>query len=358
MGWFDKDIWHGPTVIGTYETQPEKEQAVFRVFLGSIALAAYAIFAALPHLDRAHINTLGIMALYVVYGAITWLAVRVHPQTSVPRLTLTTIADQCMVFTALALGDSAALPLLFIVFWFLVGAGCRYGKRPLILSCAISVVGLSALMIWEPWWQHDRTAGAGLLLGVVATSFYLFMFVNKLERRAATDPLTGLLNRTSLERAVTQMQPLTKPQNGAAALFVIDLDGFKQVNDSFGHSAGDDLLQQFARALEQLSQRGDAVARLGGDEFVVFSRQVAGKAGATTLAERIHAATESIRLAAGNPVNVSASIGVYMRSSAKRAQALDMTRAFRLADYAMYTAKARGRRQTVFADELAQVEST
>lgn len=352
MGWFDKDIWHGPTVIGNYETQPEKEQAVFRTLLGSLALIAYAIFAA-PDLDAGHINTIRIMALYVVYGAFTWLAVRIQPQTLVPRLTLTTIIDQCMVFTALAMGGRAALPLLFIVFWFLVGAGCRYGKRPLILSCAISVMGLASLMIWEPWWQHDRTAGAGLLLGVVATSFYLFVFVNKLERRAATDPLTGLLNRTSLERTVGQMQPLAKPQDGVAALFVIDLDGFKQVNDSFGHSAGDDLLQQFARALTQLSRRGDAVARLGGDEFVVAARQVAGKAGATVMADRIHAATEAIRLAAGHAVHVSASIGVYMHAGSKRTQALDMTQAYRLADYAMYTAKARGRRQTVFADELA-----
>lgn len=357
MGWFDKEVWHGPTVIGIYETQPEKEQAVFRVTLGGLALVVYAIVAA-PHLDAAHRNTIGMMALYVAYGAVTWLAMRVHPRTWVPRLILTTIIDQCMVFTALALGGRAALPLLFIVFWFLVGAGSRYGKRPLMLSCAISVVGLAGLMIWEPWWRHDRPAGAGLLLAVVATSFYLFVFVNKLERRAATDPLTGLLNRTSLERTVGQMPPLAKPQDGAAALFVIDLDGFKQVNDSFGHSAGDDLLQQFARELVQLSRRGDAVARLGGDEFVVFARQVAGKEGATVIADRIHAATESIRLAAGNPVSVSASIGVYLRSGARRAHALDMTRAFRLADYAMYTAKARGRRQTVFADELTPVEST
>jgi diguanylate cyclase len=357
MGWFDKEVWHGPTVIGAYETQPEKEQAVFRTILGSIALIVYVIVAA-PHLDTAHVRTSGVMALYVVYGALSWAAVHVHPRTSLPRLTLTTIIDQSMVFTALALGGRAALPLLFIVFWFLVGAGSRYGKRPLILSCALAVAGLAGLMIWEPWWELNHQAGAGLLLGVVATSFYLFVFVNKLERRAATDPLTGLLNRASLERTVGQMPPLAKPQDGTTALFVIDLDGFKQVNDSFGHSVGDDLLQQFARALIQLSRRGDAVARLGGDEFVVFARQVAGKTGATALADRIHAATESIRFVSGNPVNVSASIGVYLRSGVERSQRLDMTRAFRLADYAMYTAKARGRRQTVFADEIAQVQST
>ncbi|RFU48594.1 diguanylate cyclase [Paraburkholderia sp. DHOC27] len=356
MGWFDKDVWHGPTVIGIYETQPEKEQAVFRTILGSLALLAYAIVA-VPHLNAARINTMLVMAVYVAYGALTWLTVRVHPRTSLPRLMLTTILDQCLVFTALALGGRAALPLLFIVFWFLVGAGCRYGKRPLILSCAISVAGLTGLMIWQPWWQHNYPAGAALLLAVVASSLYLFVFVNKLERRAATDPLTGLLNRASLERTVGQTQPLAKPANSTDALFVIDLDGFKKVNDSFGHSAGDDLLQQFAQALLALSRRGDAVARLGGDEFVVFARQVAGHTGATAIAERIHVATESIRFAAGNPVNVSASIGVYLRAEAARTQKLDVTRAFRLADYAMYSAKARGPRQTVFADEWAQMES-
>jgi diguanylate cyclase (GGDEF)-like protein len=351
MGWFDKGVWHGPTVIGIYETQPEKEQAVFRTILGSIALLVYAAFAA-PHLDTSRLDTLGIMALYVAYGALTWLSVRIHPRTSFLRLTVTTILDQSLIFTALALGSRAALPLLPIVFWFLVGAGCRYGKRPLILSCAIAIAGLAGLMIWEPWWRFNRPAGAGLLLAVIAMSFYLFLFVNKLERRAATDPLTGLLNRTSLERIVGQMPPLARPQDDTGALLVIDLDGFKQVNDSFGHSAGDDLLQQFARALLQLSRRGDAVARLGGDEFVIFAHHVADKASATLIADRIHTAIESIRSAAGHPVSVSASIGIYLRTDTQRAQPLSATEAFRLADHAMYAAKARGRRQTVFVDEL------
>ena len=109
MGWFDKEVWHGPTVIGIYETQPEKEQAVFRTVLGSIALLIYVIVA-VPHLDAPHINTIGIMALYVVYGALSWAAVRVHPRTSLPRLTLTTIIDQSMVFITLALGGRAARP--------------------------------------------------------------------------------------------------------------------------------------------------------------------------------------------------------------------------------------------------------
>jgi diguanylate cyclase (GGDEF)-like protein len=351
MGWPGMGVWHGPSVIGVYQTQPEKEQAVFRTTLGSIALLIYFAFS-VTHLDRPTRITLVMMALYVLFGALTWLAVHARPATSLVRLTFTTIIDQGMAITALALGGRAALPLLFIVFWFLVGTGCRYGKRPLMLSCTIAVAGVAGLMAWEPWWILNRQVGVGLLLSIVSTSFYLFVLVNKLERRAATDPLTGLLNRSSLEHAVSQVQAAIKPQGGQLALLVIDLDGFKEVNDSFGHAVGDELLQHFAHELVRTSRRGDAVARLGGDEFVVFARQIASRTDAGTIANRIHAAIESIRFVAGQPVLVSASIGVCLLSEADRVRVQDVGQVIQMADRAMYAAKSRGRSQTVFADEL------
>lgn len=343
--------WHGPTVLDGFQSQPEKEQAVFRFTLGGLALLIYCAWVT-GNMDRAARITIGMMALYVLFGLLTWVATRARPGISIPRLIVTTIVDQGMAITALALGGRAALPLLFIVFWFLVGTGCRYGKRPLMISCAIAVAGVAGLMVWEPWWVSNRPVGAGLLLAVVATSFYLFVLVNKLERRAATDPLTGLLNRSSLEQIVGQSQWTSRPQGEKAALLLIDLDGFKDVNDSLGHASGDGLLQDFARNLVRETRRGDAVARLGGDEFVVFARQIADKAQVGAIADRIHAAIESIDAIDGQAVLVTASIGICLASETDRAHPLDVRQMLQRADRAMYLAKARGRRQTAFEDEV------
>lgn len=162
---------------------------MFRSTLGSVAFFIYLGFAS-GAIDGPTRVTLEMMALYVVFGFATWIAVSLRPSLSTERLTVTTVVDQGMAVFALALGGRAALPLLFIVFWFLVGTGCRYGKRPLMLSCSIAVLGFAGLMLWQPWWMSNRQVGLGLLLAVVATSFYLYVLVNKLERRAATDPLT------------------------------------------------------------------------------------------------------------------------------------------------------------------------
>ncbi|GAB2897956.1 hypothetical protein GCM10027093_37390 [Paraburkholderia jirisanensis] len=348
MSWLGTGAWHGTTVIDGYQSQPEKEQAVFRFTLGSVALAIYCVFA-LTDLDRPARLTIAVMALYVLFGFASWLAIRLQPGKSPLRLIITTLVDQGMAIAALALGGRAALPLLFIVFWFLVGAGCRYGKRPLILSCAMAVTGFVGLMAHEPWWIMNRPVGVGLLLAVVATSFYLFVLVNKLERRAATDPLTGLLNRTSLVQAVGHAHMSRRQQANQVGLLVIDLDGFKDVNDSFGHAAGDEMLRRFAHELSRMSRRGDAVARLGGDEFVVFARSIVNEADAMAIAERIHAAIESINAAIGLPVSVTASIGICLYPEARRARTLDVGQALQRADRAMYAAKAQGRRQTMFA---------
>jgi diguanylate cyclase (GGDEF)-like protein len=351
MEWLGTGFWHGPTVIGGYESRPEREQAIFRSTLGSAALLIYFGYA-VGDMDEATRVTLQMMALYVAFGLTTWIAVTLRPSLSTTRLTITTIIDQGMAVIALALGGRAALPLLFIVFWFLVGTGCRYGKRPLILSCSIAVMGFACLMIWQPWWVANRQVGVGLLLSVVATSFYLYVLVNKLERRAATDPLTGLLNRSSFEHLVERTRS-SRETGEQTAVMLIDLDGFKNVNDSLGHRAGDALLQNFASRLSGACRHGDVIARLGGDEFVVFARNLGGLDELHTVANQIHQAIDCIEFA-DESLTVTASIGICpvpSRTGANKRQ-VSVSAMLQSADRAMYEAKANGRAQTVFSCEV------
>lgn len=91
--------------------------------------------------------------------------------------------DRPCALAALAAGGPAALPLLWVVFWFLVGAGRRDGQRMPGLSCAVALVGIMCLMHWQPWQRADITAGLGVALSVLAISLYLALLVNRLENR-------------------------------------------------------------------------------------------------------------------------------------------------------------------------------
>lgn len=169
-----------------------------------------------------------------------------------------------------------------------------------------------------------------------------------LHHRATHDALTDLLGRDEFERCVQETLVRSKPprQVGAHLLFV-DLDGFKRVNDTYGHVAGDQLLCEVAARLRALAPPDAVIGRLAGDEFVVA---VAGAAtAATDLARELLGGLRCpVALPIGEVV-VSASIGIVE-------VATSLTVALREADAAMYRAKSRGRNQFVVWDESMRME--
>jgi diguanylate cyclase (GGDEF)-like protein/PAS domain S-box-containing protein len=143
----------------------------------------------------------------------------------------------------------------------------------------------------------------------------------ELTHHATYDALTGCLNRVSIMAALRGF--LTDPgdSRGLAAIF-IDLNNFKEINDTLGHAAGDDLLTYVAAALRDAIRGTDLLGRLGGDEFLIVARDVAGQAEAGRLGEHLtaHLATYGTELA-GRRVNVQASIGVAWTGPAPAALA-------------------------------------
>ena len=336
---------------------PEREQATLRVWMGAAVLLAYGVFSWL-HPSRDALLVMRIIALYVSYGAITLLIVSRATSPSQIRLTATTIADQSILGLALAAGGAIALPLIWVMFWFLIGSGCRYGKRTLAVSCATALVIVVSLSIGQPWWNANIPAAIGLGLSVLGASVYLSVLVDRLgsvnrdlARQASTDPLTGLSNRYALEQIVDRA--MTTPEadgDAATALLLIDLDGFKEVNDTYGHAVGDMLLQAFAQSLARRMRKSDTTARLGGDEFVVLAHQVRDRAAVLAVADSIHSVLGAITSVQERPVSVSASIGACLLSSAAAAHQSGMTAVLRAADRAMYRAKGLGEGKTVFAE--------
>ncbi len=173
----------------------------------------------------------------------------------------------------------------------------------------------------------------------------------KLAHEASHDALTGLANRAAalgaLERAVAR----ARRSGEAIAVLFADLDGFKAVNDTRGHGAGDEVLVEIGRRLQRSVRDGDLVARLGGDEFVVIAEPVQDDCEAVSLAERL---IEVV----GSPIPVGeeeASVGLSVGVALNTHPGLDADGLLNAADAALYTAKARGRGCVVLAGDAPSV---
>ena len=335
---------------------PEKEQATLRIILGGLATAVYGALAwSAP--TPAAIASFHALALYLIYGVASCLIISRMQRQSNLRLAFTTVADQALLAVVLGVGGALTLPMLWAVFLFLIGAGGRYGKRALALSCGTALVGIVALSILQPWWMINRSAALGIGLSVLGASVYLAVLVGRLgsENRdlalkAGTDPLTGLSNRYMLEQTIGRaVTAISTGQEGATALLLIDLDGFKEVNDTYGHEVGDVVLQTFAALLAGRVRITDTVARLGGDEFVVLARHVTGSHAVQTVANGVHAVLAEMTSVQDRVVNVSASIGACLISPDLSPGYRDIAVLMRAADRAMYRAKGLGKGQTEFA---------
>jgi diguanylate cyclase (GGDEF)-like protein/PAS domain S-box-containing protein len=171
------------------------------------------------------------------------------------------------------------------------------------------------------------------------------------QRLAFYDALTGLPNRRMLLDRLDRGLAQAKRFQRSLAIMFLDLDRFKQINDTLGHDAGDELLKAVAQRLAACVRAGDTVARTGGDEFVVVLPEIAPPADATLVAEKIIQALMTPLAVYGQEIRTSTSIGIsiYPINGEDDAQAL-----MKKADMAMYAAKAAGRNRYRVFDETTE----
>ncbi|MCY4746391.1 EAL domain-containing protein [Pelomonas sp. UHG3] len=168
----------------------------------------------------------------------------------------------------------------------------------------------------------------------------------QLERLAHYDPLTELPNRALLQARLEQMLLRARRQCATTAVLIIDLDGFKTVNDSLGHPAGDELLVRVAGRLLACMRTDDLLGRLGGDEFMVVLEDCGSPEAVARLArELLDTLTEAVPLSCGQPVFVTASIGISLHPVDG---SLGLVELLRDADTALYRAKEEGRNRFCF----------
>jgi len=180
-------------------------------------------------------------------------------------------------------------------------------------------------------------------------------FEELLSHRALHDPLTGLANRQLILDRADRMLVRARRDGQPVAAFFVDLDNFKDANDSLGHEAGDRLLQAVASRLVGLLRSSDTVGRLGGDEFVILAEGISLADGPKAIAERIRQVLRPPFFIEGFeslPITVSASVGIAVGD---RQTSQDLLRD---ADIALFRAKGSGRDQSVVFQEAMHVAAS
>ena len=212
----------------------------------------------------------------------------------------------------------------------------RTGWRVLVIPLAATVGSL--VVLGDQWGDGSSSvaevAALACLAGALARTAVTFREVvglHEVRRQATTDDLTGLPNR----RALLACAEKELASGGPTALLLLDLDGFKAVNDGLGHQVGDELLRALGERMRPGLRPGDTLARFGGDEFAVLMPG-ALPADALAVAERLHDLACGPVTLGGVPVRVGASIGVATAPDQTR----DLPDLLRFADTAMYVAKS------------------
>ncbi|HEY5012473.1 MAG TPA: EAL domain-containing protein [Acidimicrobiia bacterium] len=319
---------------------------------------ANAFLSRLDHVDVGALRVTGVLSLLcalvtfflpwaryervisgtIVLGAIAFLAVSDH-------------------FDHFSRTESAVAiyPVFFIIVIAWSGLTLRRGAATMAALVSVPALGaiLSAGGHGSIGWQCAVvTLPAAAILGEVLS--WSYNRANQLARLEANrhlhDSLTGLANRVMLIDHLDQALARIRRTDHMLAVLFVDLDHFKQVNDTLGHSAGDELLVEASARLRAVVRETDTVARLGGDEFVVLCEDIESAREATEVAQRVMDALEAPFMCGENPARVSASVGIVL--SVDGNETADAV--LKNADTAMYRAKASGGSGYELFDEAMQ----
>ena len=224
---------------------------------------------------------------------------------------------------------------------------------------ALSTKAVDHALSMAPFGFKNLNGIIPLLLAVpVATTVFSFRRYRdasqarqELAKLSMLDSLTGLPNRRAFQDKLKEAIALSTTSTTAASLLLIDLDRFKEVNDSLGHDAGDDVLRRIAEQLRAILEKGDFIARIGGDEFasLVFAdtRHIQRKA--ALLARQILRKLQIEVPAPAGMIRVGCTLGI----ASCPGDAIDAEGLMALADRLLYVGKKDGRNQVVTADQLA-----
>lgn len=296
---------------------------------------------------------LGVAAGFLVTSTAWAWWVRRHSGDFPLRRLIAALVDNLMVSGAAYLGGP--LGIVFYPFFLqsIVGHGMRFGMHSLRVASTSAAVGFGVVILASEDWHEKPVVAVALWFGLLILPLYYHRLLKRLRDAksaleqeldktvyAAThDPLTDLANRGYFVQRLGELIDGGQRSGEGFALLYMDLDGFKPINDTLGHAAGDQVLVEVAAVLRRCARRSDLAARLGGDEFALLVREVADEETFDRLVRRLLIGIRAVgRRLPGAPA-LSASMGISLYPVHGTA-AGDLLSA---ADGAMYRAKRDGK---------------
>ncbi len=315
--------------------------AVFGVFAAGVAFIVLPLGTVALALAMA-----GILALVAAWTQ-RRLARSRHPARWLVAEQLTGTIGLTVVLAVSGGLDSPAVGLMALT---VAMAGARFQGRTLLLVVGATILlFLGGCLIADPRLFVDDAPTLYLWLATFVGVTGLATVLSHSERTARADAvldvLTGLLNRKALSRRAEELESQARATGLPVSVVACDLDGFKAINDSAGHDAGDAVLRDVAYAMRKALRGFDLIYRVGGDEFLVLLPGAA-TADAEDLAERLRAAVDALD---GDAAGVTLSLGVATRSGA----AFSFDEITAEADRALYRAKGEGRNRVVISGDAS-----
>lgn len=283
-----------------------------------------------------------------------FVAVRRSPVPSRIRRVAALLYDNLIVSYVSSFGGIFAI-FVALHFQTTVAWGIRFGPAYVVRTALIAVGAVSYNLIFNKYWQEHRVFGLAVIFGVLTIAATLRIVLREVASLhaqlskqaqhafaiARQDALTGLPNRLYFTDHLSQALARAQRANGAFALLLFDVDGFKRVNDSLGHQAGDALLGSIATRVGRRLRKTDFLARLGGDEFVVLLEPLHRRADAERVAEELIRNVAGLN-ESGTRVPVGISVGIVL-VDATTANTISADELLQRADRAMYEAKRAGK---------------
>lgn len=341
------------TALRRVRLSTEIGQAWFRLASAILVLGGFSLarlWKTGPGLDDITILT----GCYVAFSAL-WIQVVIRGLLpGKVRRVASILLDQLTFAAGIVVGDAYSAPLIWMPISIALGNGLRFGRRYTRLSVYIGAASTALAVMLSPYWLGQPGLALGLVLSILIVPLYasalnarMARAKRTLERRAArfelasmTDSVTGALNRHGFMNVLNERAGAMHSTRDSGALMLLDLDGFKAVNDACGHAAGDMVLVDTVNRLTRCFRASDRVARIGGDEFAVLLVDIKDQAQVEQLAALALAAIADIRIEQDPSLCLSASIGICMLP---HPQAHSLEAMLHLADSLMYEAKKSGK---------------
>lgn len=320
----------------------EQGQAVVR--LGWTLL--FALYLLLRHLQLDQSSQLttawDLIGAHFVFAVLMLVSLQLNKRDSPLRRTVAVIVDQGLFAALLYLTDEIAAPFVLVPLFFTFGAGLRYGRSYAVFSKILGASLTFLVLMTSTYWEQFSSLRVGLALATIYLPLYVFRLTDAIALDMRTDALTRLRNRVGFDELLGAACQNARTANRDNAIVLVDLDGFKRVNDEQGHDGGDEVLKNVGYWLGvELSPFG-VPARFGGDEFAVVVEGLTSRTELEAALTRFLLQTAKVGELFESPLG--ASIGVFY---IEPATAITPRSAFKAADQLMYRAKQLGKNQFV-----------